>query len=104
MCALSHARNDVEEKEVEEKQTTIVKDVRKLKEVRFIQEIKYPTWLASMVMVKKPSRKWRMCIDFTNINQECPKDPYPLSNIYKLIDRAASYRVLSFMDAYSVYN
>jgi hypothetical protein len=55
-------------------------------------------------MVKKANGKWRMCVDFTDLNKACPKDPYPLPNIDRLIDGASGYKMLSFMDAYSGYN
>jgi hypothetical protein len=45
-----------------------------------------------------------MCVDFTDLNKACPKDPYPLPNIDRLIDGAAGYKMLSFTDAYSGYN
>ncbi|WJX77767.1 hypothetical protein P8452_61043 [Trifolium repens] len=55
-------------------------------------------------MVKKANEKWRMCVDFTDLNKACPKDPYPLPNIDRLIDGASGYKMLSFMDTYSGYN
>jgi hypothetical protein len=79
-------------------------EVRKLKEAGFITEIKYPSWLVNVVMVKKANGKWRMCVDFTDLNKACPKDPYPLPSIDRLIDGASGYRTLSFMDAYSGCN
>jgi hypothetical protein len=45
-----------------------------------------------------------MCVDFTILNKSCPKDPYPLPSIDRLIDGASGYKMLSFMDAYSGYN
>lgn len=39
-----------------------------------------------MVMVRKPNEKWRMCIDFTDLNKECPKDSFPLPRIDTLVD------------------
>jgi len=42
-----------------------------------------------------------MCVDYTNLNRVCPKDAYPLPNIDKLVDNSSSYKLLSFMDAYS---
>ncbi|GAU49430.1 hypothetical protein TSUD_181770 [Trifolium subterraneum] len=88
----------------EERRAAITKEVAKLKDAGFIEEIKYPTWLENVVMVKKASGKWRMCVDFTDLNKACPKDPYPLPNIDRFIDGASSYKTLSFMDAYSGYN
>jgi len=73
-------------------------------EAGHIIEIQYLEWLANVVMVKKASGKWRMCVDFTNLNTTCPKDSYPLPNIDALVDRASGCGLLSFMDAYSGYN
>jgi len=79
-------------------------EVCKLLEAAHIQEIQYPTWLANVVMVKKSIRKWRMCVDFTNLNNACPKDSYPLPNIDALVDSASGCALLSFLDANSGYN
>lgn len=57
-----------------------------------------------MVMVKKNLGKWHMCVDFTDLNKACPKDPYPLPQIDRLIEAASSFCLLNFMDAYSGYN
>ncbi|RDX95531.1 Retrovirus-related Pol polyprotein from transposon opus, partial [Mucuna pruriens] len=53
---------------------------------------------------KKPSDKWRMCTNYTDLNKACPKDPYPLPSIDRLVDSVAGFALLSFMDAYSGYN
>ena len=55
-------------------------------------------------MVKKANGKWRMCVDFTDLNKAYPKDSFPLSSIDRLVDASASHYVLSFMDAFSGYN
>jgi len=56
-------------------------EVNKLKQVRTIKEIFYPEWLANTVVVKKKNRKWRVCVDFTDLNKVCPKDPFPIPRI-----------------------
>ena len=71
---------------------------------KFIQEVYYPDWLANVVMVKKVNGKWRMCVDFTDLNKACPKDSYPLPHIDQLVDSTAGHKLLSFMDAFSGYN
>jgi hypothetical protein len=47
-------------------------------------------WLANPVLVrKKNTNKWRMCIDYTNLNKHYPKDPFELSRIDQVIDSTA---------------
>jgi len=64
----------------------------------------FPEWLANIVLVKKANGKWRMCVDFTDLNKACPKDSYPLPNIDALVDSASGCKMLSFLDAFSGYN
>ena len=61
-------------------------EVIKLKKAGAIKEVFYPEWLASIVMVKKKNGKWRVCVDFTNLNKACPKDPFPMPRIDRLVD------------------
>ena len=55
-------------------------------------------------MVKKANGKWRMCVDFIDLNKACPKDSYPLPCIDQLVDSTAGHQLLSFIDAFSGYN
>ena len=61
-----------------EKQDYIVKEVEKLKKAKFIREVSHPDWVANPVIVPKANGKKRLCVDFTDLNKACPKDPYPL--------------------------
>ena len=47
----------------------------------FIREIKYLEWLANVVVVSKKGGKWRVCVDYTDLNEACPKDNFPLPRI-----------------------
>lgn len=60
--------------------------------------------MSNIFMVKMKYGKWRMCVDFIDLYKACPKDPYSLPHIDRIIDGATSFRLLNFMDAYSSYN
>jgi hypothetical protein len=78
--------------------------VQKLLDVRIIREVQYLVWVANVVMVPKKNGNMRMCIDFTELNKACPKDPYPLQRIDIIIDQAASCEMLSLLDCFSGYH
>ena len=69
-----------------------------------IREVEYPKWLANVVLVKKANGKCRLCIDFTDVNQACLKDSFPLPRIDLIVDAIVGHELLSFMDAFSGYN
>ena len=87
-----------------ERDNAIKEEVHKLTLTKFIREVYYPDWLANVVIVKKANGKWRMCMDFTDLNKAFPKDSYPLPCINQLVDSTAGHKLLSFMDAFSRYN
>ena len=55
-------------------------------------------------MVKKKTRKWRVCVDFTDLNRACPKDPFPMSRIDQLVDATVGHPRMSFLDAFQGYH
>ena len=87
-----------------ERQKAINEEVGKLLQANAIREVEYPEWLANVVLVKKANGKWRLCIDFTDINRACLKDSFPLPRIDLIVDATSSHELLSFMDAFSGYN
>ncbi|KAJ4793841.1 Pol-polyprotein [Rhynchospora pubera] len=87
-----------------ERRTIIEEEVQRLLAAGFIREVKCPAWLANPVVVPKPNNKWRVCIDFTDLNKACPKDPFPLPNIDALVDSTAGFSHLSIVDANAGYH
>ena len=81
-----------------------MEEVDKLLFADFIREVYYPKWLANVVMLKKSNGKWRVCVDFTDLNKACLKDSFPLPRIDQLVDSTVGHELLSFMDAFSGYN
>jgi hypothetical protein len=79
-------------------------EVQKLLDARIIREVQYPVWVANVVMVPKKNGNMRMCIDFTELNKVCPKDPYLLPRIDVIIDQAAGCDMLSLLDCFSGYH
>ena len=64
----------------------------------------YSEWLANTMVVKKKSEKWRVCVDFTNLNKVCPKDPFPMPRIDQLMDATVGHPRISFLDAFQGYH
>ena len=45
-----------------------------------------------------------MCVDFTDLNKACPKDPFPLPKIDQLVDATVGHPWMSFLDAFQGYH
>ena len=78
----------------------VKEEVLKLKRARAIKEVFYPEWLANKMVVKKKTRKWRVCVDFSNLNKTCSKDPFPLPQIDQLVDATIGHSRMSFLDIF----
>lgn len=90
--AFNHDRNEI-----------IAEQVNGLLRTMFIRQVHYPQWLSNVVLIKKANGKWRMCIDFIDINKACSKDSFPFPRIDKVVDATAGHELLSFMDVYLGY-
>ena len=70
-----------------DKKAAIKKEITKLLAAGFFREILHPNWLANPILVqKKNSKEWGMCIDYTNLNKHYSKDPFDLPQIVWIID------------------
>ena len=87
-----------------ERNQAVTNEVTKLLAVGFIREVHYLERFANVVLVKKANGKWRVCVDFTDLNKACPKDSFPLPRINQLMDSTAGHKLLTFMDAFSGCN
>ena len=76
----------------------------KVKRAGAIKEIFYPEWLANTVVVKKKNGKWLVCVDFTDLNKACLKDPFPMPRIDQLVNATAGHPRMSFLDAFQGYH
>jgi hypothetical protein len=88
----------------DEKVKAVEAEVQRLQDAQVIREVKYPVWLANNVPVKKKNGKWRMCVDFTDLNKACRKDDFPLETVDKIVDDAANSQMLSLLDMFSGYH
>ena len=79
-------------------------EVTKLKQVGAIKEVFYPEWLANTVVVKKKSGKWRVCVDFTDLNKAYPKDSFPMPRIDHLVVATVDHPQMSFLNAFQGYH
>ncbi|XP_058185921.1 uncharacterized protein LOC131303147 [Rhododendron vialii] len=82
----------------------VIAEVNQLLEAGVIREVLYPTWLTNPVVVPKKNGKLRVCVDYTNLNDACPMDRFPLPRIEQMVDAMAGCERLSFMDAYWGYH
>ena len=79
-------------------------EVHRLLDANVIREVKYSDWLANVVLAPKKNGKMRMCIDFTDLNKACKKDPFPLPKIDTSVDKAAITKRFSLLDCFSGYH
>ena len=87
-----------------ERQQFIAEEIKKLEAAGLVRRVMHPTWLANPVVVQKANGKWKLCIDFTDLNKACPKDPFPFSLIDQIVDSTSGCDFLSFLDGYYGYH
>ena len=78
-------------------------EVDKLIRAGFVREAKYPVWVSNPVLVPKLDGRWRCCVDFTNLNEACLKDSFPVPQISQMVNAIAGHELLNLMDACSGY-
>jgi hypothetical protein len=82
----------------------VKKETEKKLEAVFIRPCRYAEWISSIVLVQKKDGRWRVCVDFRDLNRATSNDEYPLPVAETLINAAAGNKILSFMDGNAGYN
>ena len=78
--------------------------MNKFKQAVAIKEVFYPEWLANTVAVKKKNGKWQVCMDFTDLNKACPKDPFPMPQIDQMVNATVGHPRMNFLDEFQRYH
>jgi hypothetical protein len=82
----------------------VKKEIEKMLEAGFIRPCRYAEWISSIVPIQKKDGRWRVCVDFRDLNRATPKDEYPMPVVETLINVAAGIKILRFMDGNVGYN
>jgi len=77
-------------------------NVDELLQMGFIELSKSP-YISPIVMVKKKTGKWRLCVDFRQINAKSVKDAYPMPRINYILDQLRKAWYISSLDLRDVY-
>ena len=67
----------------------VKKEVQKMLDAGFIRPCRYAEWISSVVPIQKKDGRWRVCVDFRDLNRVTPKDEYPMPVAETLINGAA---------------
>jgi len=71
--------------------------VDELLQMGFVEHSKSP-YSFPIVMVKKKTGKWRLCVYFRQINAKSVKDAYPMPRINYILDQLREARYISSLD------
>eukprot|EP00253_Pinus_taeda_P012024 PITA_12024 len=79
-------------------------ELQKLLYVNFIYPISDSKWVSPLVVVPKKNGKWRICVDYRELNKATQKDHFPIPFIDQVLDTLAGKKFFSFLDGFSGYN
>jgi len=78
--------------------------LQKLLDVNFIYPISDSKWVSLLVVVPKKNGKWRICVDYRELNTVTQKYHFPLPFIDQVLDTLVGKKLFSFLDGFSGYN
>jgi hypothetical protein len=79
-------------------------ELQKLLDVDFIYPISYSQWVSPLVIIPNKNGKWKICVDYRELNKSTQKDHFPLPFIDQVLDTLARKNFFSFLDGFSGYN
>ena len=82
----------------------VKEEIQKLLEAGFIYPISDSELVSPLVIVLKKNGKWRVCVDYRELNKETQKDHFPLSFIVQVLDTLSGKKFFSFLDGFGGYN
>ena len=82
----------------------VKEELQKLLDVGFIYPISDSQWVFPLVIITKNNGKFRICVDYRELNKATQKDHFPLPFIDQVVDTLAGKKLFSFLDGFSGYN
>ena len=82
----------------------VKEELQKLLHVNFIYLISDSKWVSPLVIVPKKNGKWRICLEFRELNKDTYRDYFPLPFIDQVLDTLSGKMYFSFLDGFSGYN
>jgi hypothetical protein len=82
----------------------VKEELQKLLDVDFVYPISDSRWVSPLVIVPKKNGKWRICVDYKELNKAIQKDHFPLPFIDQVLDTLVGNKLFSFLDSFSGYN
>jgi hypothetical protein len=78
--------------------------LQKLLQANLIYPISDSQWVSPLVIVPQKNGKWRICVDFMELNKATHRDYFPLPFIDQVLDTLSGKKYFSFLDGFSGYN
>ena len=80
------------------------KEVKKLLDAKIIVPLRYSSWVANLVPVRKKNGEIRLYVDSRNLNWSSLKDNYPLTKTEQILQKVVGAQSISSVDGFSGYN
>ena len=82
----------------------VKEEIHKLLEAGFIYPISDSEWVSPLMIVTKKNGKWRVYVDYRELNKATQKDHFPSPFIDQVLDTLSGKKFFSFLDGFSGYN